>query len=313
MKKVVFLSVIGTLYKKTEADVADHLKTVEGDEIEDSIVQTVLKELDAEKVSTFKEEAKIRFDNGVKKGVKDTAKKFESKLKETFEIEEDDLEGDDLLSKVEEVAKANKSKGGEGNQIDFSKITPEDLEKVPAFINKKRDFEKQLKEKDAEKENAVNTVKNEIKTSTIKNKASNLALAKLLEKNPILPSDAKKAEKMKNKLLIEEIKNLSFMEGDDGSLIPLDEEGKPKTNANGITIDFDTLVEEIIDNNFEFAKSEERKSPQGGSGGSGGSSSTKYTGKAPASKQEYMQLLTSSDLSTEEKASVKEQYREQFA
>lgn len=46
---------------------------------------------------------------------------------------------------------------------------------------------------------------------------------------------------------------------------------------------------------------------------SSSSEDKKYTGKAPASSKEYLELLTNPDLSIEEKASVKEQYRDQFS
>lgn len=316
MKKAIFLSVVSALYKVAEADLAEDLKdAVEGEDVKDDVAEKILKKLDANKVSKFKEEATERFDNGVKKGQKETAKKFEKKLRSTFEIDDDTLEGEDLLSKVEEVSTELKSKSsGKGDKPDLSAITPEDLEKIPAFINKNRDFQKQLKDKDAEKELAVNEVKNEIKKNSLKSKASNLALAKLNERNPILPQDASKAEKMKNKLLVEELSSIPFMEAEDGSLIPLNEEGKPRTNANGVEIDFDMLVNGIIESNFEFAKTDERKSPSNKNDKSSSSSEDKkYTGKAPTSSKEYLELLTNPDLSIEEKASVKEQYREQFS
>lgn len=312
MKKAEFLSAISALYKKTEADVTDHLKTVEGDEIDDAKVIDILKGFDAEKVTTLKTEATERFNNGVKKGQKETATRFEKKLKATFEIDEDDLEGDDLLSKVEEIAKAKPSKA-DPSKIDYSILTPEELAKIPAYINREREWNNKLKEKDTEKENAVLEVKREIKNSAIKSKASRLALSKLNERNPILPKDATKAEKLKHKLLVEELQGYSFMEAEDGTLIPLDEEGKPRQNANGIQVDFDSLVNDIIENNFEFAVAEERKSP----GQKNGTPPSKpdgatFTGKAPANSKQYFELLTSKDLSIEEKASVKELYSEQF-
>lgn len=317
MKKAVFLSVVSALYKVAEADLADDLKdAVENDDVNDEKAKDILQKLDANKVAKFKEEATERFDNGVKKGQKETAKKFEKKLRSTFDIDDDSLEGDTLLSKVEEVSVELKASSGKGTKPDLASITAEDLEKVPAFINKKREFQTQLKEKDTEKENAVNEVKKEIQTTGLRTKASNLALAKLLERNPILPADATKAEKMKKALLIDELKDVPFMEAEDGTLIPLDSEGKQRQNANGVTIDFDTLVSGIIDSNFEFAKADERKSPQNknkGGGSGSGDEDKKYSGKAPTSKKEYFELLTSAELSVEEKSSVKEQYREQFA
>ena len=133
MKKSVFLTGITTLYKKSEADVADHLKTVEGEDIDDALALTIFKQLDAEKVSTMTETAKTRFNDGVGKGQKDTARKFEKSLREVFNTDEA-LEGDDLLAHIKaEVPKLGKP--GE-NTADLSKLTEDDLLKVPVYINK---------------------------------------------------------------------------------------------------------------------------------------------------------------------------------
>lgn len=315
MKKAIFLSAVKALYKVDEADLAEDLKdAVEGEEVKDDIVEKIFLKLDADKVTNFKEEAKERFDNGVKKGQKETAKKFEKKLKSVFEIDDDTLEGENLLSKVEEVSNDLKSKSsGSGDKPDLSKITIEDLEKVPSYINKQREFQQLLKEKEAEKENAVSEVRKEIEKSEIKGKVSKLALAKLAEKNPILPSDATKAEKIKKRLLIDELEAIPFMIAEDGQPIPLDEEGKQRKTANGVNLDFDSLINSMIESNFEFSKSEPRKSPSNKNDSSGGNDPQKYTGKAPSTANEYMSLLVSPDLSVEEKASVKEQYSDQFA
>lgn len=312
MKKAVFLSAILALYKKSEADVTDHLKTVEGEEIDDSLAETILKELDAEKVTSFKEEAKTRFDNGVKKGQKETAIKFEKKLKTAFDIQEDSLEGEELLSKIEEISK---EKGGKtsSKEIDFNSVTVDQLEKIPAYINKQREFQTKITEKEQEKAAALEEVVNKTKNQEILQKVKTLALSKLNERNPILPQEAAKAERQKNKLLIEELEAFKFMQAEDGALIPLDEEGKPKTNANGISIDVDMLITGIIDSNFEFEKVDQKKSPGNKTGDNGGSgASASYAGKAPTSSKEYMDLLTSDELTIEEKSSIKEQYREKF-
>lgn len=314
MKKSVFLSATKALYKKEELDVADHLKTVEGDDVPDELVLTIFKELDAEKVTKFKTENTERFNNGEKKGRETAAKKFEKKLREIFNVDDDDLIGDDLLTHIE-TNLPEPGKPGEG-KADLSKLTAEELEKVPAFILKMKDINKQLKEKDTDKEKAIAAIKAEQETGTLLSEASQKALAVLDGKNPILPKDATKATTMKNKLLVDELKSHKFMKGTDGSLIPLDAEGKQALDAQGNPLDFSTLVDNIINANFEFNIVEPRKSPGNKDNlqpKPGDKEKVKYTGKAPATADEYMGLLLDDNLDTDQKVAMKEQFSEQFS
>lgn len=311
MKKSVFLTGIATLYKKSEADVADHLKSVEGDDIDDTVAVNIFKVLDAEKVTTFKSEGTERFNQGVGKGQKETAKKFEKKLREVFNVD-DTLEGDELLNHIETEAVPALSKGSNGDKPDLTKVTEEDLAKIPAFINKSKEFQTQLKAKEKEKETAVQAVKAEQTNAQILSEASTKAMAMLDGKNPILPKDAAKASVLKKKLLVDELGGHKFMKGTDGSLIPLDAEGKQLNDANGNPVDFNTLVDGIINNNFEFNTTDPRQSPANKNHQGQQQQSKEYTGKAPANSAEYLDLLTDPNLDTDQKVALKEAYGEQF-
>lgn len=304
---------LSALYKKSETDVADHLKTVEGDDIDDALVVNIFKELDAEKVGVLKTNATTRFNDGIGKGQKDTAKKFEKKLRQVFAVSDDALEGDDLLTHIETEVVPELSKGGGGDKPDLSKVTEEDLAKIPAFITKQRDFTKQLKDKDKEKEDAVKAEQEKQTSSQILSEASAKAMSILDGKNPILPKDANKATVLKNKLLVDELKAHKFMKATDGSLIPLDAEGKQLNDANGNPVDFNSLVDGIIDANFEFNVAEPRKSPGSRTQHQQQQQDMKYTGKVPKNSAEYLDLLTDPDMDTEQKVLLKETYSEQFS
>jgi len=311
MKKSVFLTGVATLYKKSEADVADILKTVEGDDIDDTVAVNAFKTFDAEKVSTFKTEGTERFNQGVGKGQKETAKKFEKKLREVFNVD-DTLEGDELLTHIEtEAVPALSAKGG-GDKPDLTKVTEDDLSKIPAFIIKQKDFQTQLKAKEKEKTDAITAEQAKQTNAQILSEASTKAMAMLDGKNPILPKDATKASVLKTKLLVDELKGHKFMKGTDGSLIPLDAEGKQLNDANGNPVDFNTLVDGIINSNFEFNVVDPRQSPANKNKGGQQSQSKEYTGKAPANSAEYLELLTDPDMDTDQKVALKETYGEQF-
>lgn len=314
MKKSLFLTGVKALYNKVEADVADHLKTVEGDDIDDTLVVEIYKTLDAEKVTSLKADNTKRFNDGVGKGQKDTAKKFEKKLREVFPDVDEALEGDELLNHVETVSvPALQSKGG-GDKPDLTKVTEEDLLKIPVFINKQRDFTKQLKDKDKEKDDAIKAEQEKQTSTQILSEASVKALALLDGKNPILPKDATKATVMKNKLLVDELKSHKFMKGTDGTLIPLDAEGKQLNDANGNPVDFNSLVDGIINSNFEFNKVEERKTPGNKNQQHQQQQGEKkeWTGKVPANKKEYLELLMDPDTDTDQRVALKETHGEQF-
>lgn len=311
MKKSVFLSALKALYKKEEVDVADHLKTVDGEDIDDNLVLTIFKDFDAAKVTTFKSEATERFNNGVKKGQKETAQRFEKKLKEVFNIDDNTLEGDDLLVHIEENLPAP-GEPGKGN-VDLTKLTEEELAKIPAYIKKQREFNNQLKAKETEKELAVKAEQDKQSNTLIQSEAATKALSMLDGKNPILPKDAAKALTIKNRLLVDELKGHKFMKADNGDLIPLDAEGKQLVDAQGNPMDFNGLVSTIIDSNFEFAVSDPRSSPANKNQQQQSSEKKVYTGTPPTTKDQYTELLMSEDLDTDQKVALKESYSEQFS
>lgn len=313
MKKNVFLSVVDTLYKKNNVDVADHLKTVEGEDIDDTLVESILKQFDEEKVTRMKTEATERFNNGVKKGEKSKATFFEKKLREVFKVD-GSLEGEDLLNHIEENLPdpANPPKGG---PADLSKITDEELAKIPAFIRKQKDFQTALTAKETEKQQAIQAEQEKQTTAQILSEASSKALALLDSKNPILPKDATKAQNLKNRLLIDELKGYRFMKGTDGALIPLDAEGKQLEDSNGVALDFERLTGRIIDSNFEFNQSQERKSPsnKNNQNQQHQNENKKWSGKKPVSKNEYTELLLDDTVESDQKAALMAEYSEQFS
>jgi len=311
MKKSVFLSGVKSLYKKEEVDVADHLKTVDGEDIDDELAIKILKDLDAEKVTVLKADATTRFDNGVKKGQKETAIKFEKKLKAVFNVDDDTLEGDDLIDHIE----AHLPEAGEAGKgtIDLKTLTEDELAKIPAFVKKQKEFQTELKKKDAEKEQAIKAEQDKQSYSTILSEASEKALSLLDGKKPILPADAAKASIMKKKLLIDELANQKYIKGDNGELIPVDAEGKQMLDKQGNPLDFDDLVNGIIDNNFEFNIVDSRSSPGSKNKPAGKEKDdVVYKGAVPKNNKEYFELLTDESMDTEQKALLMEKFGEQF-
>jgi hypothetical protein len=132
---------------------------------------------------------------------------------------------------------------------------------------------------------------------------------------PVLPEDATIAQKHKQKLLFDELRGFKFQKnGDD--VIVLKQDGTRVEDKAGNAKSLKDIVAEIAKGNFVFKASEDRKSAgNGGDSGSNGSNggTKKFTGSAPKTAQEYVGLLTSNELSIEQKSEIKEVYGPGFA
>lgn len=312
MKKAVFLSVAKTLYKKSEVDLTDDLKTVTGDDIDDAEVEKLITKFDAEKVADLKTKETERFNNGIKKGTLETATKFEKAIKKALNVETD-LVGDEFLTHIETDVVPNLNKGGKEGVIDFTKITDEDLKKVPAYIRKENEHKTALQTKEQEKLDAVNAEKEAQKQTGFFSKASNKALAILESKKPILPADAVKAQTLKEKLLVDELKGYKFIDDGKGNPIPMGEDGKQLQNANGVDMSFEELVGSIADKNFEYQAATPRTPVNNKNNPSPANPDAKYTGEVPTSKEKYIELLMDGSIDLEQKTILKDTYSEQFS
>lgn len=315
MKRKAFMGVLGTLFNKTSDDLADtDLKltddnNAELEELDDTQVAAVLKKFDSEKVAVSKTKLKENFDNGYKKGQGETATKLEKKLKASFEVDDDNLTGDDLIEHIKDSIPAATG------QTDLTKFTEDDLKKVPAFKKIKQAHTKELsdltekhtQELAAEKENLA---KGEV-FSEVKDKGRTI----LNGKKVLLPEDASKKEARIQKLLDTELKNHTWKK-ENGVLIPVDKDGVQLEDANGKVINFDDLVNSIIDTNFDPAP--ENTPPPPGPNNKHNQQQQQqnqqkkvYSGTIPTSKDQYLDLLIG-DMDTDQKVALKENYSDKF-
>ncbi len=206
---------------------------------------------------------------------------------------------------------------GKGKKAD--ELTEDDIKKHPAYIKAEKAFKQQLVDKDTEHQTAIKAKDTEYNRKTTFAEVSERALTKFKKiGEAILPADAEKAQKMIQRLLIDELGGYSYQVDEKGNFIVLNKDGKRAEDDHGHAVELDSLIDKIAKNNFEFKAAQNRQSPANGGGQQqqqpgGGQAAKKYTGKAPANQQEYLGLLTGTDLSTEEKLDVKAQYGEQFS
>jgi hypothetical protein len=243
-------------------------------------------ELDAQRITKYKSDS----DNQYKRGVKEGASKIEKEVKEKFELDSD-LLGVDLIDhlvvkKIEE-AKAAGTK---------------DITKHPEFIKLQVSIDKQLKDRDKVWEDKIEAKEKEYSKAKLFEKVREKALLNLSELNPILPQDVRKAQTWKETFL-NELRQASYMEGEDGTLIVLNSEGKPLQTPHGKNVTFDEFSKETADKYFEYPVSEQRSSP-------GNKPDPKNNGQTgfipPKTAEEYMQRLRDPKITSDQRIQLTE-------
>jgi hypothetical protein len=262
-------------------------------------------------VSKQSEVIKDRFDRGYQSAESKVLKTLEKEIRSEFGIDSAELKGIDLVRAAIDSAKEEA-----GKSAPKSKLTDEDVKKHPLYL-----------ELEKAKKTEVETLKTEYETK-IKAELDSREYERLLGTvdqeadkifatlgTPVLPEDATIAQKHKQKLLFDELRGFKFQKnGDD--VIVLKQDGTRVEDKAGNAKSLKDIVAEIAKGNFVFKASEDRKSAgNGGDSGSNGSNggTKKFTGNAPKTPQEYVGLLTSNELSIEQKSEIKEVYGPGFA
>lgn len=199
---------------------------------------TVASEADASRIKKLKEDAASQYKRGIKEG----ASKIEKELKDKYELDSE-LEGVELIDHIltEKITEA--------------RVSTDDITKHPDYIKLKLETDKLLKTKDKEWQKKFDEREGEVKRQMVFGKVKDLALAELDNLRPILPEDAKKAQKWKEKF-IEEISHFDYQEGDSGFAVL--KEGKPIQDSHGYVKTFADHVKETAQDFFEFQAAEDR-------------------------------------------------------
>lgn len=315
MKRKAFMTLVGKVYKKAAEDFADtSLKlsdenSADDAELDDDEVSKVLTKLDGEKVTGL---TKTNFDKGFDKGKSQTAKQFEKKLRETFEVEDATLEGDDLIDHIKEIAPEG------AIPADLTKLTAEDVVKLPAVKKMIQDQKRAVKDLETKHTAELEAERGKQGQAQLLNEVIKKAEARLTREGfkVNLPEDAAKREARLEKLLRSELKGATWQKQKDGSIIPVDAEGVQIEDPNGNPIDLDAFADSIIDTNFDFiaVTPEPPKTPQNKNTPTQTTQVEKkqYTGRKPSNQDDYLDLLTGSELDTDQKAALKDNFSDQF-
>jgi hypothetical protein len=242
---------------------------------------TAAEKADTSRVTKLKEEN----DSQYKRGQKEVATKFETKLKEKYGVSSDET-GVDLVDLIltTELEKV-KGKGDE------------DITAHPEYLKLKSESDRMLKAKDKEWQKKIEEIETKHTRESMFAKVKDRAFAELDNLRPILPEDAKKAQKWKEKY-IEDFRSYDFTE-QDGMIVVL-KDGKPLQDSHGYNKSFADLVKETAAEIFDFQTADDRTSP--------GNRQQQSNIIAPRNEEEFIQKMREAK-TPEEQAKVMESYQ----
>ena len=242
---------------------------------------TAAEKADTSRVTKLKEEN----DSQYKRGQKEVATKFETKLKEKYGVSSDET-GVDLVDLIltTELEKV-KGKGDE------------DITAHPEYLKLKSESDRMLKAKDKEWQKKIEDLELKHTRESMFSKVKERAFAELDNLRPILPEDAKKAQKWKEKY-IEDFRAYEFIEDSNGIVVLKD--GKPLQDSHGYNKSFADLVKETAAEIFDFQTAVSRSSAA--------NQQTQSNFAAPRNEDEFIQKMREAK-TPEEQAKVMESYQ----
>jgi hypothetical protein len=242
---------------------------------------TAAEQADTARVTKLKEDQASQY----KRGQKEVASKMEAQLKDKFGVDSD-LTGVELVDFIltTELEKV-KGKGDE------------DITAHPEYLKLKSESDRMLKAKDKEWQKKIEDLELKHARESMFSKVKERAFAELDNLRPILPEDAKKAQKWKEKY-IEDLRAYDFTE-QDGMFVVL-KDGKPLQDSHGYNKSFADLIKETAAEFFDFQTAESRSSAA--------NQQTQSNFAAPRNEEEFIQKMREAK-TPEEQAKVMESYQ----
>lgn len=217
----------------------------EDESLKDDALETLSNKF-AEKIQSLKPDTKKFFDDGYKKGQKESLSNFEKEAKAKFGLQSD-KQGIELLEDL---------------VLQYQKDHPEDPDKIKKskfYIDAVSEFNKKLSETEAEYNKRLETFQKTVEREKLFGNVSNQALIIFENLKPILPEDAAKAANLKG-VFIKELEGLEYTIRE-GEIILLDKEGNDLADKYSNRIKFEDVVKQTAEKYFDFYKAEGKTSP----------------------------------------------------
>lgn len=287
--KQILSGLLSTAYKN---DGGKLVALLENNEENQTTTEDFLKQLlsaDANRITSIKEEANGKFQDGYKKGKVESLTELEKSLKENYSVVKDsDLRGVDLINQIVKASSVTKE------------ITENDVLLHPTYQN-------MIGKLKAEKETAINEVKTEFETFK-----SGIAKAKTFETiesklfslrdslNAVIPQSKERALKTEQNLR-RDLESYDFQITDNGTILIL-QDGNVMKDTHGNTIDFETFGKSHIQNYYEFAANNGGGNPGGGADAGAGAGEVSKAKVFNNASEVYNYL--ESDITPDEKMQV---------
>jgi hypothetical protein len=233
-EKEVFAGLLKKIYAVTDEEVAGLYN--EAGELTN--VDSILSK-DSDRIARFKKEKNDEY----KRAEIKTAQKFESYLKEKYDVGDSELMGTDLIDSAFEkqsTALSEKLK---------AKLNPDDIEKHPVYIAKRAEFEKQIRAKEKEIEDRIAAKESEWNRKAVFDEVKNGALTEL-DLGYLLPENSERANALKS-VFIEKLGKANFIKNEKGEIQLLDSDSKPLEDAHGKMITLKEYQEQLAGQFFD--------------------------------------------------------------
>lgn len=271
---------------KTHNKTEDEIKALifDGDKLSEKALENLLT-MDAARVSRLRSESN-KFDDGFKKGEKETLTKAEKKFKETFGF---DFDGsyDEMLSAFKEHAE----KGGKKTTL-----TEDEIKKHPVYLalEKERVPKSEYEKVKSEFDQFKSGIDRKMKQKTVQD----MALQHLDKLNPIMPDDGTIASNLKKSYLRDVLDFDDVVEDEaTGKITAFIRAGKRVEDAHGNPLTPEKLYEQTAKGYFQFKKQGEK----GGAGGPGTAGTDKYASMTFNSEEDVMKAYQSAKTPEEKK------------
>lgn len=314
MSKKLLSTLLTKVYKMNDEEIAELLKDSDEPEsgtADQKLIDTILAK-DVSRVNGFTEHATKRFDAGHKKGKAEALSDLEKNIRVEFGVDEDDLQGLDL---IRHIVVAQTSKATEGKE----KITDDVIKKMPAYLALEQRLKAREKELLKEKEEAINGVHTEYRNKELKHTVRGKAIELLNAMNPVLPADAAKAERLKEMFLTVNVDNGRFELTQDGTILMLDNDNQPIKDAHGYTQTFDNFIKERATSTFDFPQTQQRSTANGQQNSQQKTNQSQQNNNsnkplpAPKNLEELAQVLEDRTYTIQDRQTIQQQYDQSHA
>lgn len=297
---------LSKVLKMTDGDIDAILDASEATE---ETVLTALLAKDATRVATLtKSKPGQTFQDGYKKAKAEVMTEFEKEVREKYEIDDDvDITGLELVASVIEK---------EAPEAGKKTITEETIKKHPLYIKLEKDGKKALKDKETEFATKLADKEKEFKRTEVFGSVSKKALDILMELDPVLSTNPKVASNQQTDFL-RQFKEMTFETQEDGSIIPVDKDGKPLEDEHGNAITLEDLVKEKANDRFDFKANNGGENP-GKNDKDNKDNKDKKTGKKypagvtkPKTMDDLAKIMNDQKLKTEDRQTVMEVWEQE--